>query len=46
MNKAVLALGACAIAGMAAVQMSRFFLRWRKTHLMFDFPIEEQLFIG
>ncbi len=46
MQKAVLAIGAMAVAGVAAVQLTRAFASWRKEHLTFDFPIEEQLFIG
>lgn len=45
-QKAVLALGAMAVAGVAAVQLTRAFATWRKEHITFDFPIEEQLFIG
>ena len=45
-QKAVLALGACAVAGMAAVQLKRVLSNWRDEHLEFDFPLEEELFIG
>ena len=45
-QKAVLAFGAMAVAGVAAVQLTRAFATWRKEHITFDFPIEEQLFIG
>ena len=45
-QKAFLALGAFAVAGMAAVHLGRAVLHWRDEHLKFDFPIEEQLFIG
>ena len=45
-QKAVLVLGACAVAGMAAVQLTRTFAGWREKHLTFDFPLEEELFIG
>lgn len=45
-QKAVLALGACAVAGVAALQLTRAFSSWRAEHLTFDFPIEEELFIG
>ena len=45
-QKAVLALGAVAVAGMAAVQLTRALSNWREEHLQFDFPIEEELFIG
>ena len=45
-QKAVLALGACAVAGMAAVQLKRALSSWREENLEFDFPIEEELFIG
>ena len=45
-QKAVLALGACAVAGMAAVQLTRALSSWRDENLDFDFPIEEELFIG
>jgi len=45
-QKAVLALSACAVAGVAAVQLKRALQHWRAEHLMFDFPIDEQLFIG
>ena len=45
-QKAVLALGACAVAGMAAVQLKRALSSWRDEHLEFDFPLEEELFIG
>ena len=45
-QKAVLALGACAVAGMAAIQLKRALSSWREEHLGFDFPIEEELFIG
>jgi len=44
-QKAVLALGAFAV-GMAAVQLSRALSNWREENLEFDFPIEEELFIG
>ncbi len=45
-QKAVLAIGAMAVAGVAAVQLTRAFASWRKENITFDFPIEEQLFIG
>ena len=45
-QKAVLALGACAVAGMAAVQLKRALSSWRDENLEFDFPLEEELFIG
>lgn len=45
-QKAMLALGAMAVAGVAALQLKRAFTNWRKENLTFDFPIEEQLFIG
>ncbi len=45
-QKAVLAVGACAVAGMAAVQLTRALTSWREEHMDFDFPIEEELFIG
>ncbi len=45
-QKAVLALGACAVAGVAALQLTRAFTSWRTENLSFDFPIEEELFIG
>ena len=38
--------GAMAVAGVAAVQLTRAFASWRKENITFDFPIEEQLFIG
>ena len=46
MQKSVLAIGAMAVAGVAAVQLTRAFASWRKENITFDFPIEEQLFIG
>ena len=46
MQKTMLALGAMAVAGVAAVQLTRALATWRKDHLTFEFPIEEQLFIG
>ena len=45
-QKAVLALGVFAVAGVAAVRLSRVLMHWREENLDFDFPIEEQLFIG
>ena len=45
-QKAVLVIGAMAVAGVAAVQLTRAFASWRKENITFDFPIEEQLFIG
>jgi len=45
-QKAMLALGAMAVAGVAALQLKRAFTSWHKENLTFDFPIEEQLFIG
>ena len=45
-QKAVLALGDCAGAGMAAPQLTRAFSSWRVENMTFDFPIEEELFIG
>ena len=45
-QKTVLALGAMAVAGVAAIQLTRVLATWRKNNLTFDFPIEEQLFIG
>ena len=45
-QKAILALGAMAVAGVAALQLKRAFTNWHKENLTFDFPIEEQLFIG
>lgn len=45
-QKAVLALGAAAVASMAAIQLTRALSHWRQEHLKFDFPIEEELFIG
>ena len=46
MNKTLYTLSAFAVAGMAAFQLKRLLHSWRRTHLNFDFPIEEQLFIG
>ncbi len=45
-QKAMLALSACAVAGVAALQLTRALRNWREKHLRFDFPIEEELFIG
>ena len=45
-QKTVLALSAMAVASVAAVQLKRAVAAWRKENLTFDFPIEEQLFIG
>lgn len=45
-QKAVLAFSAMAVAGVAAVQLTRALATWRKENITFDFPIEEQLFIG
>ncbi|MFQ5568522.1 MAG: hypothetical protein ACE5G0_02540 [Rhodothermales bacterium] len=45
-QKAFVTLGACAVAGVAAVRLKRAFDHWREENLQFDFPIEEQLFIG
>ncbi len=45
-QKAVLALGAAAVASVAAVQLKRVITNWREEHLEFDFPLEEELFIG
>ena len=45
-QKVVLAFGACAVAGMAAVQLTRALSSWRDENIDFDFPIEEELFIG
>lgn len=45
-NKTMLALSACAFAGVAVVQMRRVLARWRATHLDFDFPVDESLFVG
>ena len=45
-QKVVLAVSACAVAGMAAVQLTRALSNWRDENLDFDFPIEEELFIG
>lgn len=45
-QRTIWALSAAAVAGVAAMQMQRFMSRWRRTNLSFDFPIEEQLFIG
>ena len=45
-QKTVLALSAMALAGVAAVQLKRALANWRQENLTFDFPIEEQLFIG
>jgi hypothetical protein len=42
----VLALSACAVASVAAVRLKRAIQQWRAEHMMFDFPIEDQLFIG
>jgi hypothetical protein len=42
----VVTLGVCAIAGLTALRMSRLVAHWRRTHLTFDFPFEEHLFIG
>lgn len=46
-TRTVLTLSAlAALTGLAAVQANRAIRRLRQTHLDFDFPIEEQLFIG
>lgn len=45
-QKAVLALGACAVAGVALLKVKRLVATWRKEHLQFDFPIEEEMFVG
>ncbi len=45
-QKAMLTLSACAVAGVAALQLKRVLREWREKHLRFDFPIEEDLFIG
>lgn len=43
----VLTLSAmAALTGLAALRARRAYRRLRETHLDFDFPIEEQLFIG
>ena len=45
-QKTVLTLGAVAVAGMAAMQLTQKLFSWRNRHLDFDFPMEEELFIG
>jgi hypothetical protein len=45
-QKTVLTLSACAVAGVAAIQLTRLVQTWRNKHLRFDFPIDEELFIG
>ena len=37
--KAFVTVGACALAGLAVLGMDSY-RRWRKTHLDFDFPID------
>lgn len=40
-------LSAFAVAGMAAFQLQRLLRTWRRTHLNFDFPLEDYpLFVG
>ncbi len=46
MQKTMWTLSAFAVAGMAVVQFGRVLRHWRHEHLRFDFPIEEELFIG
>ncbi|HMB92448.1 MAG TPA: hypothetical protein VKP65_16465 [Rhodothermales bacterium] len=45
-QKTVLTLGACAVAGVAVFQLKRLVESLRHKHLRFDFPIDEELFIG
>lgn len=45
-QKTMLTLGAVAMASVAAMQLKRALFSWRRRHLNFDFPIEEELFIG
>lgn len=45
-HKAVLALGAFAVAGVALVKLQSAVQRWRRMHLKFDIPLEDILFVG
>ena len=45
-HKTMYTLSAAAVAGVAVFQFKRLVRHWRRTHLNFDFPMEDQLFIG
>lgn len=45
-QKTVFTLGAVAVASMAAMRITNALFSWRHRHLDFDFPMEEELFIG
>lgn len=38
--KAIVAVGACAVAGLAMLGIGRSYRRWRQVHLTFDYPLD------
>ena len=41
LQKTLITLGAVTVAGLAVLGVGRTFERWRRSHLDFEFPIEE-----